>query len=154
MVCVSAWGWGVGWGREGWGVNMLATLHRWSLGIDNWSHHKLCNWCDWLSMFGWKLNHVNKRGPGSILRSTYEMYIYIHIYEQPKFCALVLVRHISAFCEHIPGLDVAEIKRVVGDARGAWNKWINQVWEPYKYCPVLIYSLSLQSHHNDKAVAV
>ena len=44
-------------------IPKLQRLYRWSLGMDMLFHPTLYNGCNYLSMPGFKLNHVNKRGP-------------------------------------------------------------------------------------------
>ena len=44
-------------------IPKLQRWHRWSLGMDKWLHPILYNGCDYLSMLGFKLNHVSKRCP-------------------------------------------------------------------------------------------
>ena len=44
-------------------IPKLQPLHRWSLGMDRLFHPTHYNGCNYLSMLGFKLNHVSKRGP-------------------------------------------------------------------------------------------
>ena len=43
-------------------IPQLQRLHRWHFGMNNWFHLQLYNWCNYISMLGWKLIHVSKRG--------------------------------------------------------------------------------------------
>ena len=43
-------------------IPKLQRLHRWSLGMDKQFHPMLYWACDYLSMLGFKLNHVSKKG--------------------------------------------------------------------------------------------
>ena len=44
-------------------IPKLQRLHLWSLGKDKWFHPTHYIGCNYLSMLGFKLNHVRKRGP-------------------------------------------------------------------------------------------
>ena len=58
---------------------------RWSLGMDIWSNLTLCQACDYLSMLGYKLNRVRKRGPSWAFR---------HHFSVDVVCpSLLLFRH-------------------------------------------------------------
>ena len=48
----------MGWNYSS--ISKLQLLHRWSLGIDTWFHSTLYSVCDYLSILGLKLIHVNK----------------------------------------------------------------------------------------------
>ena len=53
----------MGWNN--FSILKLQRLYRWSLGMHKLFHPTLYNWCNYLSMLGLKLTHVNKRGPRS-----------------------------------------------------------------------------------------
>ena len=53
-------------------IRQLQRLRRWSLGMNKWFHPTFYNGCH-LSMLGFKLNHISKRGPRQ------SVYSWIHV---------------------------------------------------------------------------
>ena len=54
----------MGWNYSS--ISKLQRCNRWSFGMDKWFRPTFYWACDYLSMLGLKLNHVNKRGPWSL----------------------------------------------------------------------------------------
>ena len=75
----------------GWNYLSIPNLqrsNRWSLRMDRYFHLTLYKACTYLSMLGWKLNHVSKRGHCSLLFISFpgscSMYIYLLLRYQRK----------------------------------------------------------------------
>ena len=89
-------------------IPKLQRFHRWSLGMDKQFHPTLYSTCDYLSMLGFKLNHVSKRGPSASAPSCWPTCSWTMISQPQRVKVWLLISRCTLnYCQHCFNSDSA-----------------------------------------------